>query len=127
MATVTQKPLVFCITRDITLDIDYKLCRCTDVSAAQVTGNRDVRIELRSATKKDELVERDPIQLAIFSHRRACTPYILRFRRTPRYKAVWLWGPIMGGNDCDCFLPLRAGSWASQSRWGARCSGPPSA
>ena len=35
----------------------------------QVTGNRDVRIELRSEQRRDELVERDPIQLAIFSHR----------------------------------------------------------
>ena len=28
-----------------------------------------MRIELHNETKKDELVERDPVQLAIFSHR----------------------------------------------------------
>lgn len=36
---------------------------------AEVTGNRDVRIELLNKGKEDGNLARDPIQLAIFSHR----------------------------------------------------------
>ena len=36
---------------------------------AEITGNRDVRIELQGKGRQGGLLERDPVQLAIFSHR----------------------------------------------------------
>jgi len=59
--------------RDAKLQSSDAILRLKMCLQTQVTGNRDVRIELRSEQRKDELVERDPIQLAIFSHRRAPT------------------------------------------------------
>lgn len=43
--------------------------------SAVITGNRDVRIELLGKGRQGGLLERDPVQLAIFSHRCALPPF----------------------------------------------------